>query len=140
MIDPKELYEPEILFVVRESQVQISGLKISIVYVIGYFLPFFQLELRQKQFHLLINTIHELQRMLEGETSLRNSSHSNISLYILYTVFHTFPKVLTRRISYPIKVFFFSDHFHYSHDFNVWFRGGYGEERLDISNYQGSKV
>ena len=140
MIVPKELYEPEILFVVRESQVQISGLKISIVYVIGYFLPFFQLELRQKQFHLLINTIHELQRMLEGETSLRNSWHSNISLYILYTVFHTFPKVLTRRISYPIKVFFFSDHFHYSHDFNVWFRGGYGEERLDISNYQGSKV
>ncbi|CAH3112266.1 unnamed protein product, partial [Pocillopora meandrina] len=28
---------------------------------------FSKLELRQKQFHLLINTIHELQRMLEGE-------------------------------------------------------------------------
>ena len=31
LIVPKELYEPEILFVVRESQVQISSLKISIV-------------------------------------------------------------------------------------------------------------
>ena len=34
-----------------------------------------------------------------------HSLHLNISMHILYTVFHTFPKVLTWRICLPIKSF-----------------------------------
>ena len=32
--------------------------------------------------------------------------HPNISKHILHTVLYTFPKVLTRRICLPIKIFF----------------------------------
>ena len=42
---------------------------------------------------------------------------------ILFPIQCTFPKVLTRRICLTIKSFFFNDHFLYSHDLNVWFRG-----------------
>ena len=52
-----------------------------------------------------------------------NPKHPNISMDILHTVPYTVPKVLTRRICLTIKSFFFNDHFLYSHDLNVWFRG-----------------
>ena len=35
-----------------------------------------------------------------------NPLHPKISVYILHTVFYTFPKVLTRRICLTIKKFF----------------------------------
>ena len=40
----------------------------------------------------------------------------NISMYILHTVLYTFPKVLTRASSVC------GDHFHHSHELNVYFR------------------
>ena len=51
-----------------------------------------------------------------------NPLHPNISMHILHTVLYTFPKVLTRRI-YLTNKSLVGDHFLYSHDLNVWFRG-----------------
>ena len=48
-----------------------------------------------------------------------NPLHHNISMQILHTVLYTFPKVLTRRICFPIKKLFPRDHFLYSHDLTV---------------------
>ena len=49
--------------------------------------------------------------------------HPNISVHILHTVLYTSLKVLTMGICVRIKSFLFSDHFLYSCDLNVWFRG-----------------
>ena len=54
-----------------------------------------------------------------------NPLHPNISMHILHTVLFTSPKELTRRICLTIKSFFFGDHFLYSHNLNVWFRGDF---------------
>ena len=38
--------------------------------------------------------------------ALSNLKHPDISMYILYTVLYTFPKLLTGRICFVIKGFF----------------------------------
>ena len=45
-------------------------------------------------------------------------------MHILHTVLYTFPKEVTRRVCLTIKNFFSGDHFPYSHDLNVRFKGG----------------
>ena len=52
-----------------------------------------------------------------------NPSQPYIGIHIFHTVLHTFPKVLTGRICWTVKSFLVGDHFLYSHDLNVWFRG-----------------
>ena len=49
--------------------------------------------------------------------------HPNISMHILHTVLYTFFNVLIRRICLTIKSFLVDNHFLYSHDLNVRFRG-----------------
>ena len=43
--------------------------------------------------------------MIRAETFFFNSSHPSISMQILHTLFHTFSKVLKRRICLTIKRF-----------------------------------
>ena len=52
-----------------------------------------------------------------------NPLHTNISIQFLPTVLYTFPMVLTKRICLTIKASQVGDHFLYSHDLNVCFRG-----------------
>ena len=49
--------------------------------------------------------------------------HPNISMHILHTVLCTFPKVLTRRTCQKSKASLLGDHFFYSRDRFVSFRG-----------------
>ena len=51
-----------------------------------------------------------------------NSLHPNISLQVFHTVLYTFPMVLIMRICLT-KNFSSLDHFLYSCDLNVWFKG-----------------
>ena len=61
----------------------------------------------------------------ELKSILVNPLHPNISIHFLHTVLYTFPMILTKRICLTIKSFFscIGDHFLYSHDLNVCFRG-----------------
>ena len=52
-----------------------------------------------------------------------NPLHPNISMHILHNVFHTFAKVLTRRICLTIKVLLVVDDFLDSLGPNVCFMG-----------------
>ena len=49
--------------------------------------------------------------------SVFNPLHPNISMHILHTVLHTFPKRLTRRIC--LRVALVGDHLLCSHNFHV---------------------
>ena len=50
-----------------------------------------------------------------------NTSHHNISIHLLLTLFHTFLLALTRRIRLMIKASLIGHHYLYSRDFNEWF-------------------
>ena len=52
-----------------------------------------------------------------------NPLHHKINMHNLHTVFFTFPYLLTKRISLPIGKSLVGDHFLYSHDRSVCFRG-----------------
>ena len=63
-----------------------------------------------------VRQLHYLQiHLFLEEVDLFNPLHPNISMHILHTVLHTFPKRLTRRICVAIKSCV-SDHL-YSHNF-----------------------
>ena len=53
---------------------------------------------------------------------LLNPLYPNIKMHILHTIPETFPKILTRKICQP-RASFVGDHFLYSRDVNVGFRG-----------------
>ena len=65
----------------------------------------------------LMRQLHYLQiHLFLEEVYLFNPLPPNISMHILHTVLHTFPKRLTRRICVTVKSCF-SDHLLYSHNF-----------------------
>ena len=64
---------------------------------------------------------------------VNNPLHPNISMHILHTVLHTFPKVLIRRICSPVKSFFSW----WSFPLFSWplcvIQGCYCKEKVDVS-------
>ena len=52
-----------------------------------------------------------------------NPLHPRISMHILHTAPYTFAKVQARRICLALRASSVGDHFLFSHDINVWFRG-----------------
>ena len=67
--------------------------------------------------------LHDRAVAKQSNAVIINPLHPSISGHILHTVLYTFPKVLTRRICLTIKASQVGDHFLYSHDLNVCFRG-----------------
>ena len=60
-------------------------------------------------------------------------------MHILHTVLYTFFKVRMRRICLTMKTFF-SDHFLYSHDLNVRFRGDIVRRNSILITPRGKRV
>ena len=92
--------------------------KLDILHRCGSFLPDLKSCHSNDVTYLLRVSVEYLNFLL-----LVNPLHPTISMHILHTVLYTSPKELTRRIFLTIKRFLVGDHFLYSHDLHVWFRG-----------------